>query len=1055
MKHPESEDLAAFVDGKLGGAALAAVTEHLLGCEECRAIAGEAARFRLEGSERRSKPGGGRWWMMLAAAAVASVLFIFPRSDDALTGLQSDHRSWQGRIVGFDYAPFRVSRSAPSTDYRRYATAAKLEERLKQDRTAANLHKFGVAELALGKPREAVALFEEALALAPRDAAILSDLSAAELASGDAWAAGEHAAQALEIDGRHQPAAYNAALALQTLSNRQAAIAAWQNYLALDGESEWAAEARRHLSELTRPRSDWDRDKKLLTPGAGESTVRRIAQTYPQRVRDWVQEDLLPRWCRERQQGYLQLAQQIARVRAERGDDFVADAVAHSAAGTATTFEAIRLWESAAETFRARDFLRAGEQLGRASARLAQVGSPLRLPCEVKRATNDYYGGRYDDALRRLGAVEREIGERRARYPALAAQLEWVRGNVYTVTGRPNEALAAYRRGQDIAGKAGEIEDEIAMGSLLSGLLDTIGDVEEASEIRRNVLRRVDSIGGGSQQRKYVTYIQATFAALRERRPRMALAFNQVIFHIAESEQEPLYLAESRLTEALAWRDLGNRRAAKTALAAARDHAAGIALPGLRQRILVDIDLAEGTADSASRALTVARQFGWRRREIAALLIRGEASFQDGHAERAEEDWRAGIAAMEEQRRDLSEPALQITYFERADAPFGRLIQFLLDAGRSDEAFDVAERKRARTLLDRISARGIGSDAPVTARQVASEIGGAVALVSYAVLPGEVAIWIATRGSMNVVRSAVPRAELEEAVQRFLAAIESSDQAAMAKESRWLATRLLDPILVQAGNVDEIAVVPDGALHTLPFAALQLDDGTFLIERCALTVAPSASVHAKRARPTWRPDALLAAIGRVEALPALPAIGAETARVTALYEQATVLEGRALTVRRFLDAAAEASTIHYAGHAASDEVHHSPAALLFSSDARLDAAALAGVEWKREPLVVLAACRTGVGRAWRNEGPNTLAAAFLAAGAMGVVATLWDIPDEPSARFFTAFHENLARGSDPAAALQSAQLRMLRSAHAQDREPASWAGAVFIGRKRGERDAVR
>jgi CHAT domain-containing protein len=94
-------------------------------------------------------------------------------------------------------------------------------------------------------------------------------------------------------------------------------------------------------------------------------------------------------------------------------------------------------------------------------------------------------------------------------------------------------------------------------------------------------------------------------------------------------------------------------------------------------------------------------------------------------------------------------------------------------------------------------------------------------------------------------------------------------------------------------------------------------------------------------------------------------------------------------------------------------------------------------------LVILAACGTLRGNAEHIEGVPTIARAFLAAGARSVVGTLWDIPDQASARFFAEFHRQLRADGDPAEALAKTQRAFLTS---NDRaHPSAWAAAEVFG----------
>jgi CHAT domain-containing protein len=114
-------------------------------------------------------------------------------------------------------------------------------------------------------------------------------------------------------------------------------------------------------------------------------------------------------------------------------------------------------------------------------------------------------------------------------------------------------------------------------------------------------------------------------------------------------------------------------------------------------------------------------------------------------------------------------------------------------------------------------------------------------------------------------------------------------------------------------------------------------------------------------------------------------------------------------------------------------------------------------------LVVLAACISDLTLTDHDEA-LTLASAFLAAGATGVVGSLWPVPDSYTATMMFMLHRHLVRNpaDGPADALRAAQLWMLdphrvipaempeplaavaRRAHASD--PRTWAAFTYHGR---------
>lgn len=95
-------------------------------------------------------------------------------------------------------------------------------------------------------------------------------------------------------------------------------------------------------------------------------------------------------------------------------------------------------------------------------------------------------------------------------------------------------------------------------------------------------------------------------------------------------------------------------------------------------------------------------------------------------------------------------------------------------------------------------------------------------------------------------------------------------------------------------------------------------------------------------------------------------------------------------------------------------------------------------------LVVLSACRTGLGKDVRGEGLIGLTRGFMYAGASSVAATLWNVDDEVTAELMKLFYANmLERGMAPAAALRAAQNTIRQQP--QWRSPHYWAGFTFQG----------
>ncbi|HEX7331247.1 MAG TPA: CHAT domain-containing protein [Pyrinomonadaceae bacterium] len=95
-------------------------------------------------------------------------------------------------------------------------------------------------------------------------------------------------------------------------------------------------------------------------------------------------------------------------------------------------------------------------------------------------------------------------------------------------------------------------------------------------------------------------------------------------------------------------------------------------------------------------------------------------------------------------------------------------------------------------------------------------------------------------------------------------------------------------------------------------------------------------------------------------------------------------------------------------------------------------------------LVVLSACRTGLGKDVRGEGLIGLTRGFMHAGASSVVASLWKVDDEATAELMKNFYANmLQKGLAPAEALREAQNTVRQNPMWQS--PHFWAGFTLQG----------
>src|SRR6185295_13122114 len=314
-------------------------------------------------------------------------------------------------------------------------------------------------------------------------------------------------------------------------------------------------------------------------------------------------------------------------------------------------------------------------------------------------------------------------------------------------------------------------------------------------------------------------------------------------------------------------------------------------------------------------------------------------------------------------------------------------------------------------------------------------------------------------------------------VHRELAA----SRAPAAADLAVLYAALLGPLRKLAG-VSRLRIAPDGELRYLPFELLPLPAANApLITRTVVSYLPSAAVAlALAARPASRPERAFLGFGaprlpdpaaRAESaasssslaallaarfsLRALPGAAREIAEVEPLLTGKPGDPGSSFLGARATEAAFRAQSgrgarvLHFATHTVLDERAGRGAAILLTpageDDGLLDPAEIAARPVHAD-LAVLSACSTalGGGEAGRGAGAlSSLSGAFLAAGASGVVASLWDVGDQATAVFMSQFYAQLARGLPPAEALAAAKRRLLATPGWN--RPEVWSAFVLIG----------
>jgi tetratricopeptide (TPR) repeat protein len=279
---PGPELMAAYIDGRpLRWGRRRRLEAHFADCDRCFTLLRDIMDFRDADPEAAdAEPHRSRFavlpffghraprlaWLgaggFATVGAALLVMFVLrgpanPQLDPLIAALGTQ-RVTDARLAGFPHGPRPdVLRSTgPGQDISLTARAevAVIQEQAAASPTPVARHATGVSRVITGDLDTAITDLQHASSADPANARYLNDLAAALLTRGlrrqsqpDLRAALDRANAAVASDSQLLEAWFNRALALDALGQREAAHAAWTDYLQRDSTSEWANEARQRL----------------------------------------------------------------------------------------------------------------------------------------------------------------------------------------------------------------------------------------------------------------------------------------------------------------------------------------------------------------------------------------------------------------------------------------------------------------------------------------------------------------------------------------------------------------------------------------------------------------------------------------------------------------------------------------------------------------------------------------------------------------------------------------------------------------------------------------
>jgi CHAT domain-containing protein len=797
----------------------------------------------------------------------------------------------------------------------------------------------------------------------------------------------------------------------------------------------------------------------VLSGGSREALLGAVRR-YPQQARTWGETEILGRWG-ESSDADLELARAIGSELANGGDALLHDEVQlidHSSAPTRRVIaEAHVVYRRGRILYVQRKVGDAAPLILRSRALFESVGSPMASVARYYEANVQIDENRIADGLATLRRIAASLD---TRYPALAAEVAWTSGVALGRSGRWAEAIEQFILAESSFRRLNERSNAAQVASNMASVLASLGRAEEAWGKRHDAFVSMSDEGDLRAQENALDAAAASefhaanwdgaeslLTVLIESRTAASVRT------LCDAYLRRAYCRFARGSPAEATRDIEQAR-----LAERRITDSGLAASAENDRLFIEALLQRPNHPEASIQLLSGNiEFAMQHDEAFALPAlyreRARAEVQTNRIEAAVDDLTRSMRVVETRRDALRNETLRDAILRNAAATTDELIEVLIQRNAIGDAVNVAERARARTILDRLATTAAEA-APLGISDIARALPAATSVIEYIALPDRLFIAVIEHTGVYGREVKISRQQLAREVAALSRTIERGDEAASREVAAHLYRILIDPISDAIGSRRTLVVSAGEELESVPFAALYDRASTeYLVQRATVIVAPSASMYARAFSKAEKRGRKATVIGDpafddrlFPNLPRLEGALAEAGGVAGSYG-VVALTREAATTTALKAAARDSDVIHIGAHAIVSRGDPSLSALLLAPTASDSGVMyirdIVALRLRPSSLVVLAGCKTGL-PANGGGSARSLAVAFLVARANSVVGTLWDIDDTESAAFAREFHRRL-REASPGEALRGTQLSMLKSSDERLHSVRAWGAFQLFG----------
>lgn len=445
----------------------------------------------------------------------------------------------------------------------------------------------------------------------------------------------------------------------------------------------------------------------------------------------------------------------------------------------------------------------------------------------------------------------------------------------------------------------------------------------------------------------------------------------------------------------------------------------------------------------------------WEAEHSLAQVYRDQGSF-----DQADSEYRTALTTFERARSTVRHEDFQISFLANGAHLYDDYVHFLVSRDRNADALSWADMSRARSLAEGLGvatedALQTSSNSPIAPphpnlRAIARTINGTV--LFYWLGENESYLWAVTPVTTQIFILPT-REQLETQVLRYRKALIGPQNVLDSGNEDGLALyrTLVEPASRLIPPNSRVCIIPDGSLNNLNFETVIVPSAKphFWIEDAEVVTSSSLRILAATPRGrTMGPKRLLLIGNSVAAsqdYPELPKADDQMKSVSRQFPETgqRVFQRGQATPEAYLSSNPEQfSNIHFVAHGIGSRLSPLDSAIVLSKEDgnpnnfKLYARDIIHHHLRAE-LVTISACYGAGERQYYGEGLVGLAWAFLRAGSRNVVAALWDVEDVSTQQLMDRFYSELAKGSQPEAALRAAKLSLLKGG--VFRNPFYWA----------------